>query len=76
MKDMRIVQAEIEALIPTISLKKCPEMHIAVINGVNFHFEVLAGILHVLKPFERSIEIFLSPWIQKENYDGKCLSCR
>ncbi|GAX80205.1 hypothetical protein CEUSTIGMA_g7643.t1 [Chlamydomonas eustigma] len=69
-KEMRIVQAESEPLSPSISLESCPQMRIAVINGVNFHFEVLAGILHVLKPFEGRIEVFLSPWIQKENYDG------
>ena len=45
-------------------------LRIALVNGVSFHFEILAGLLHVLKPYEDHLEVFLSPWIQKENYDG------
>lgn len=50
--------------------KDCGDLRIALVNGVSFHFEILAGLLHVLQPYEDHLEVFLSPWIQKENYDG------
>jgi hypothetical protein len=55
----------------TVDVKKeCSSLRIALVNGVSFHFEILAGILHVLQPYEDYVEVFMSPWIQKENYDG------
>ena len=57
--------------LPSLDMaKSCPHLRIAVINGVSFHFEVLAGILHVLRPYESSTDVYMSPWIQNENYDG------
>ena len=67
-----IVQADSKAFPASVdTAKDCPKLRIAIINGVSFHFEVLAGILHVLKPYESSIDVFMSPWIKKENYDGQ-----
>lgn len=48
----------------------CPELRIAVINGVNFHFEVLSGLLHLLQPFEKHVDVFLSPYARTANFDG------
>ncbi len=72
-----IVEAESK---PFVARSECmkqesAKQRIAVVNGVSFHFEVLAGLLHILKPYEKSVEVFLSPWIQKENYDGKGSTC-
>lgn len=49
---------------------RCPRLKIAVVNGVNFHFEVLSGVLHVLQPYERNVHIFLSPYVHTANFDG------
>ena len=69
----RIVPAEVsnQYLAAIDVAKECPGMRIAIINGVSFHFEVLAGILHVLRPYEKYIDVYMSPWIKKENYDGE-----
>mmetsp|Transcript_23389 Transcript_23389/g.51334 ORF Transcript_23389/g.51334 Transcript_23389/m.51334 type:complete len:405 (-) Transcript_23389:715-1929(-) len=56
---------------PTIDIKAtCPRPRIAIVNGVSFHFEVLSGILYVLQPYERHIDVFLSPYVRSANYDG------
>ena len=74
----RIVPAEVsnQYQASVVVAKECPGMRIAVINGVSFHFEVLAGILHVLRPYEKYIDVYMSPWIKKENYDGETASAR
>ncbi|KAG1677812.1 hypothetical protein FOA52_008576 [Chlamydomonas sp. UWO 241] len=50
--------------------EECPSLRIAIINGVSFHFEILAGLLHVLQPYEKYVDVYMSPWIRRENYDG------
>jgi hypothetical protein len=66
-----VVEGDSRPFIPTIATSKCRDMRIGIINGVSFHFEVLAGILHVLKGYEEHIDVFMSPWVRKENYDGE-----
>lgn len=71
-----LVEAEGNSFQPTVDLQAaCPDMRIAVVNGVSFHFEVLAGLLHVLKPYAQHVDVFMSPWVRKENYDGARLQC-
>ncbi|GAX80206.1 hypothetical protein CEUSTIGMA_g7644.t1 [Chlamydomonas eustigma] len=41
-----------------------------IINCVEFHFEVVAGVLYVLKPYESKVHVFLSPSVKRKNYDG------
>lgn len=72
-----LVAADSEPFVRTIDYKsKCPKLRIAIINGVSFHFEILAGMLHVLKPYDKCIDVYMSPWIRKENYDGAARGCR
>jgi hypothetical protein len=72
-----LVAADSEPLVPTLNYKsKCPKLRIAIVNGVSFHFEILAGMLHVLKPYDKCIDVYMSPWIRKENYDGARCSAR
>eukprot|EP00798_Chlamydomonas_sp_ICE-L_P023059 gene23059-30248_t len=49
---------------------ECPKFRIAVVNGVKFHFEILSGLLHVLKPYQKYVDVFLGPYIRTQNYDG------
>eukprot|EP00955_Chlamydomonas_euryale_P038506 351127-Chlamydomonas_euryale.AAC.3 len=49
----------------------CGSLKVAIVNGVNYHFEIVAGLLHVLQPYQRQVHVYLSPWIRKENYDGE-----
>lgn len=49
---------------------QCPRLRIGIINGVNFHFEVLSGLIHLLQPYERHIDVFLSPYARTANFDG------
>ena len=47
--------------VPSIDVKaQCPHLRIAIVNGVQFHFEVLSGLLHVLRPYERNIGVCVS----------------
>lgn len=50
--------------------RACPSLRIAVVNGVPFHYEVLAGLLHVLRPYERHMDVFISPHTRGANGDG------
>lgn len=53
-----------------VDWQKCPRLRIALVNGVNFHFEVLSGLMHVLQPYERNMDVFLSPYARTANFDG------
>lgn len=48
----------------------CPKLRIVILNAVSFHFEVLAGLLHVLQPYEAHLDVVLGPHIRGQNYDG------
>lgn len=57
--------------VPSVAIEeKCPTFRMALINGVNFHFEVLSGLLHVLRPYHKYIDVFLSPHSRTANFDG------
>ncbi|KAG2449778.1 hypothetical protein HYH02_005302 [Chlamydomonas schloesseri] len=51
-------------------LGDCPFLRIAVINGVPYHYEVLAGLLHVLRPYAGRTTVFLNPYTRAANSDG------
>ncbi|KAG2497360.1 hypothetical protein HYH03_004519 [Edaphochlamys debaryana] len=56
--------------LPSADLSACPGLRIAVINGVAYHYEVLAGLLHVLRPYAKQTDVFLSPYTRSANADG------
>ncbi|KAG2437824.1 hypothetical protein HXX76_005443 [Chlamydomonas incerta] len=51
-------------------LGDCPFLRIAVINGVPYHYEVLAGLLHALRPYADRTDVFLNPYTRAANSDG------
>ncbi|PNH02740.1 hypothetical protein TSOC_011247 [Tetrabaena socialis] len=51
-------------------LSACPNLRIAVINGVPFHYEVLAGLLHVLQPYAPRTDVYLNRYTRSSNADG------
>lgn len=72
----KLVTAEEPTWSRSVDVSNCPNLKIALINGVSFHFEIVAGLLHVLKPYEKYVDVYMSPWIRKENYDGEaCMLC-
>jgi hypothetical protein len=48
----------------------CPNLRIALLNGVDFHFEVLSGLLHVLQPYEKQLHVYLSPHKENATFHG------
>ena len=52
------------------NLGDCPSLRIAVVNGVPYHYEVLAGLLHVLRPYADRTDVFLNPYTRSSSSDG------
>jgi hypothetical protein len=57
-----------------ISIENCPSLRIAVINCVEFHFEIVAGVLYVLRPYESKVHVYLSTSVKRKNYDGETIA--
>ncbi|KXZ51932.1 hypothetical protein GPECTOR_11g58 [Gonium pectorale] len=51
-------------------LSACPTLRIAVINGVPYHYEVLAGLLHVLSPYAPHTDVYLNRYTRAPTADG------
>ncbi|GIL80479.1 hypothetical protein Vretifemale_9679 [Volvox reticuliferus] len=52
------------------NITACPNLRIAIFNGVQYHYEVLAGLAYILRRYERRTEIFLHRHTQREAGDG------
>lgn len=48
----------------------CAGLSIAVVNGVPFHFEVLSGLLWLLRPYEAATDVYVGPNLVSGNTDG------
>lgn len=56
---------------PSVSIKaSCPGLRIALVNGVPYHYELLVGLLHVLQPFSKQLDVFLHPSVRSAQADG------
>lgn len=49
---------------------RCPQLRIALVNGVSFHFEILSGLLYLLTPYNKHLDVYLGPYTRSQNYDG------
>jgi hypothetical protein len=41
-----------------------------VVNGVPYHYEVLSGLLHVLRPYASTTDVYLNPYVRSAKADG------
>lgn len=46
------------------------QLRIAIVNGVPFHMDLVAGLLHVLAPYEKNLDVFLHSTVISSNLDG------
>ncbi|EFJ52708.1 hypothetical protein VOLCADRAFT_85968 [Volvox carteri f. nagariensis] len=52
------------------NLTGCPNLRIGIINGVPYHYEVLAGLMHTFRPYARRTDIYVNPYTRTSSGDG------
>ncbi|GIL71639.1 hypothetical protein Vretimale_912 [Volvox reticuliferus] len=52
------------------NLSSCPNLRIGIINGVPFHYEVVAGLMHTFRPYSKRTDMYLNRNLRSANGDG------
>ncbi|GFR42596.1 hypothetical protein Agub_g3526 [Astrephomene gubernaculifera] len=61
---------DIRITTPPADLRSCPNLRIAVVNGVPYHHDVLAGLLHVLRPYAAHTDVYINRYTRASTSDG------
>ncbi|GLI59260.1 hypothetical protein VaNZ11_001107 [Volvox africanus] len=52
------------------NLTSCPNLRIGIINGVPYHYEVVAGLMHTFRPYSKRTDMYLNRYMRSANGDG------
>ncbi|GIL46379.1 hypothetical protein Vafri_3367 [Volvox africanus] len=52
------------------NLSSCPNLRIGIINGVPYHYEVVAGLVHTFRPYAKRTDLYLNRYTRSANGDG------